>query len=62
MRLKDRVALVTGASGGLGKHFCKALLKEGAKVGVTDIARDMVDDAVASLDDSGSTIGAVVDV
>ena len=47
MRLKDRVALVTGASGGLGKHFCKALLDEGAKVGVTDIAQDMVDSAVA---------------
>jgi NAD(P)-dependent dehydrogenase (short-subunit alcohol dehydrogenase family) len=62
MRLKDRVAMVTGASGGLGKHFCKALLSEGAKVGVTDIAQDMVDDAVASMDASGAAIGAVVDV
>jgi len=62
MRLKDRVALVTGASGGLGKHFCKALLKEGARVGVTDIAQDMVDDAVASLNAPGFALGAVVDV
>ena len=62
MRLKDRVALVTGASGGLGRHFCEALLKEGAKVGVTDISQEMVDDAVASLNAPGSVIGAVVDV
>jgi len=43
MRLKEKVALITGASGGLGKHFCKAFLKEGAQVCVTDIAQDMVD-------------------
>lgn len=62
MRLKDKVALITGASGGLGKHFCKAFLKEGARVCVTDIAQEMVDTAIAELDLPDSVMGAVVDV
>ena len=62
MRLKDKVALITGASGGLGKHFCKAFLKEGARVCVTDIVQDMVDSAVAELNRPDAVMGAVVDV
>jgi NAD(P)-dependent dehydrogenase (short-subunit alcohol dehydrogenase family) len=38
MRLKDRVAIVTGAAKGLGKAFCLALTKEGAKIVAVDIA------------------------
>ncbi|MEO1092512.1 MAG: glucose 1-dehydrogenase [Pseudomonadota bacterium] len=34
MRLDDRVALVTGASGGLGAHFAGVLAKSGARVAV----------------------------
>lgn len=37
MRLKDKVAIVTGAAQGLGKAFAIALAKEGAKVMATDI-------------------------
>jgi 3-oxoacyl-[acyl-carrier protein] reductase len=62
MRLKEKVAFITGASGGLGVHFCKAFLKEGARVCVTDIAQEMVDRAVAELDSADSVTGAVVDV
>ncbi|MGD2125808.1 MAG: SDR family NAD(P)-dependent oxidoreductase [Desulfobacteraceae bacterium] len=62
MRLKDKVAFLTGASGGLGKSFCKAFLNEGAKVCVTDIAKDMVDNTVSELDSPDSVIGIVVDV
>lgn len=36
-RLKDKVALVTGASSGLGREVSKLFAKEGAKVVLTDI-------------------------
>jgi NAD(P)-dependent dehydrogenase (short-subunit alcohol dehydrogenase family) len=37
MRLKDRVAIVTGAARGIGQTYCLALAREGAKVVATDI-------------------------
>ncbi len=37
MRLKDKVAIVTGAAQGLGKAFSIAMAKEGAKIMATDI-------------------------
>lgn len=37
MRLKDRVAVVTGAAGGIGLAIAKAFVAEGAKVVLSDI-------------------------
>lgn len=37
MRLKDKVAIVTGAAQGLGKAFSITMAKEGAKIMATDI-------------------------
>lgn len=62
MRLKDKVVFVTGASGGLGQCFCRALLNEGAKVCATDISQVLVGKTVADLAGPDSTMGAVVDV
>ena len=62
MRLKDRVAIVTGASGGMGINFCKALLKEGAMVGVNDISEELVDRALKELSPLGPVVGAVADI
>ncbi|MGH2627701.1 MAG: SDR family NAD(P)-dependent oxidoreductase, partial [Anaerolineales bacterium] len=37
MRVKDRVAIVTGAAMGIGKGIATVLSREGAKVAVADV-------------------------
>ena len=37
MRIKGKVAIVTGAAQGLGKAFALRLAEEGARVVITDI-------------------------
>ena len=37
MRLKDKVALITGAASGMGESAARIFAKEGAKVVVADI-------------------------
>jgi NAD(P)-dependent dehydrogenase (short-subunit alcohol dehydrogenase family) len=62
MRLKDKVVIITGASGGLGGNFCRAFLKEGAKTCVNDVSEDLVNKTVAELSPLGSVMGVVADV
>jgi NAD(P)-dependent dehydrogenase (short-subunit alcohol dehydrogenase family) len=40
MRLKDRVAVVTGAAGGIGKAIAKRLASEGALIVVADLTQE----------------------
>jgi len=62
MRLKDKVAIITGAGGGLGKNFCQAFLKEGARVGVNDISEELVNQTVEELSPLGPVLGLVADI
>jgi len=61
MRLKDKVAIVTGAAGGLGQTFASALAGEGARIAVLDIADP--EDTVRLITDAGGTaVGINMDV
>lgn len=51
--LNGRVALVTGASSGLGLHFSGVLAAAGAKIALAARREDRLQDAVAELKDAG---------
>ena len=51
MELKDRVAVITGGSGGIGKAMAKAFLAEGARgIVLADLNADAVQAAAAELE------------
>ncbi len=53
MRLKDKVAIVTGAAWGMGASTAELFAAEGACVMVTDILDAEGTDVVARISDSG---------
>ncbi len=57
--IKDRVAIVTGAGGGIGATICEHLAREGAKVVVADIDADKAQAQAMQLEASGGSAIAV---
>lgn len=57
--LSGRVALVTGASGGIGQAMAVALATAGASVVVTARRRPQLDETVASIDAAGGRASAI---
>jgi NAD(P)-dependent dehydrogenase (short-subunit alcohol dehydrogenase family) len=62
-RLVERVALVTGATGGIGDAISRRLVAEGATVVVTDVDQNACDQLTAELVDAGgNAVGMRLDV
>ena len=63
MKLKGKIALVTGAAGGIGRAIVKRLASEGADVGVVDLHRESVQEVVTMVEEKGRrALGMTVDV
>jgi NAD(P)-dependent dehydrogenase (short-subunit alcohol dehydrogenase family) len=62
-RLKNKVALITGAGGGIGSETARLFAREGAAVVVNDVVRERADAVVESiLQESGRAVSAVGDI
>jgi len=55
VRLKDRVAIVTGAGGVIGRVIAMRLAEEGAKVVAVDLKPDAARKTVEMIEQSGGT-------
>ena len=60
MRLKDKVAVVTGAGSGMGLEIARRFIAEGARVVAADWHKETLDAAVAAI--GGSIVGIVTNV
>lgn len=59
LHFQQRVAIVTGAGGGLGRQHALALAQRGAKVAVNDLSAELVDKVVAEIREAGGEAIAI---
>ena len=63
MRFENKIAIVAGGAGGIGKGVSKALAKEGAQVVVWDIKQELLDKITEEItNDGGKVDTAIVDI
>jgi NAD(P)-dependent dehydrogenase (short-subunit alcohol dehydrogenase family) len=63
MRLRDRVAIVTGSGQGIGHGIARAFAREGARVMVAELKPHRVERTVTEIRDAGGTAsGLAIDV
>ncbi len=61
--LKDKVCIITGSARGIGYAIGEEFAKNGAKVVLSDVLADALDDSVKRLSESGAEVfGVVADV
>ena len=62
MRLKDKVAVITGAASGIGKDIAMVFAREGAKIVIADLNQEGADAVAKDLGGPGKAIGIAMDV
>ena len=63
MRMKDKVAIVTGAASGIGREIALAIAREGAKLGIADLNLDSANAVAKEIGQSGGkALGVRMDV
>jgi 3-hydroxybutyrate dehydrogenase len=62
MRLKDKVAIVTGAASGIGKQIAKTYVREGARVVIADLNQKAADATATEFGGAGKALGVAMDV
>ena len=63
MRLKDKIAVITGAASGIGKEIALIFAREGARIAIADLDQEAADATAREIDASGKhAIGVAMDV
>jgi len=62
MKLKGKVAVITGAGSGIGKEIARTFAREGAKVVVTDLDSARATNVAEEFSSNGWAIGLGLDV